>query len=320
MSLLKVKNLSKYFPVKTGFFQKKTGDYKAVDDVSFCIERGETFGLVGESGCGKTTVGKSILRLIEPTDGEVIFEGKNLITLSQKEMRAERRNLQIIFQDPYGSLNPRMTVGSIIAEPLKKHKIILNKSQGEQRIIECLRTVGLSEMDMNKYPHEFSGGQRQRIAIAKALALEPKLIVCDEPVSALDVSVQAQILNLMKSLQHKYGIAYLFVAHGMPVVQHISKRVGVMYLGKLVEMADSKEIFSHCLHPYTKALMSAVPQPEPTKRKERIILQGEVPNLATEIRGCRFRSRCAYRCERCAEDNPDLREVSPGHFVACHLL
>ena len=320
MALLEVRNLKKYFPMKSGVFQKNVGQYKAVDDISFSIEEGQTFGLVGESGCGKTTVGKSILRLIEPTEGQVIFRGRDITTLSSGEMLAERRNMQIIFQDPYGSLNPRMTVGAIIAEPLKKHKLVSIRAQCEERVAQCPQTVGLSEMDMVKYPHEFSGGQRQRIAIAKALVLEPRLIVCDEPVSALDVSVQAQILNLMKTLQRQFGIAYLFVAHGMPVVQHISHRVGVMYLGKLVEVADSRVIFSHCLHPYTRALMSAVPQPDPSLRKSRIILEGEVPNLAAETHVCLFRSRCTCACERCAKEAPQLKEVAPGHFAACHLL
>lgn len=320
MALLEIRNLQKYFPIKSGVFQREIGQYKAVDDISFHIEAGQTFGLVGESGCGKTTVGKSILRLIEPTGGQILFNGRDIATLSSKNMRDERRNMQIIFQDPYGSLNPRMTVGTIIAEPLKKHKIATTRTECEEMIAECLRTVGLSEMDMHKYPHEFSGGQRQRIAIAKALALKPQLIVCDEPVSALDVSVQAQILNLMKALQRTYGLAYLFVAHGMPVVQHISQRVGVMYLGKLVEVADSKEIFSHCVHPYTKALMSAVPQPDPALRKSRIILKGEVPNLSAETHGCLFRSRCNYAYEKCSNELPKLKEVSSRHFAACHLL
>ncbi len=320
MALLEVKNLQKFFPVKAGLFHRVTGQYKAVDDVSFGIEEGQTFGLVGESGCGKTTVGKSILRLIEPTSGRVIFDNCDITGLPPDAMRNERRNMQIIFQDPYGSLNPSMTVGDIIAEPLKKHRLVSTRSQREDEVVRILETVGLSAMDRQKYPHEFSGGQRQRIVIARALSLRPRLIVCDEPVSALDVSVQAQILNLMKQLQRELGIAYLFIAHGMPVVRHISQRVGVMYLGKLVEIAGSAEIFSHCLHPYTRALMSAVPRLDPEKRPQRIILKGEVPNLASPPKGCLFSSRCSLCRDLCRQEAPQLREVSPEHSVACHLV
>ena len=317
--LLTVRGLKKYFPIKQGLLKKTVGYYKAVDGVSFEINEGETFGLVGESGCGKTTVGKSILCLTEPTDGEILLEGRDIRRMDREALRQERKNMQIIFQDPYGSLNPRMTIEDIIAEPLKKHKLV----QGDQlakQVETILSTVGLSKKEMRKYPHEFSGGQRQRIVIARALAVKPKLIVCDEPVSALDVSVQAQILNLMQDFQKEMGVAYLFIAHGMPVVQHISQRVGVMYLGKLVEIAPSSEIFSHAMHPYSKALMSAVPEPDPTIRKKRIILSGEVPNLADPPPGCLFSTRCPHCTQRCLTECPQLREVKEGHWVACHLM
>jgi oligopeptide/dipeptide ABC transporter ATP-binding protein len=305
--------------VHKGFFKRTVGYYKAVDGVSFSIGSGETFGLVGESGCGKTTVGKSILRLIEPTEGEILLDGENIGKMTKEELRAERKNMQIIFQDPYSSLNPRMTVGEIIGEPLKEHKLVLRK-ECKERVAEILKTVGLNQTEMNKYPHEFSGGQRQRIAIARALAVNPKLIVCDEPVSALDVSVQAQILNLMKKLQEELGVAYLFIAHGLPVVQHIARRIGVMYLGKLVEVADSDDIINCCVHPYTKALISSIPTPDPTVDIKRIILEGEVPNLMNAPKGCLFRNRCVYQSSRCAEEIPELRRVDDNHFVACHLI
>lgn len=317
--MIEVKNLKKYFPVRKGLFRRVVGQYKAVDDVSFSINAGETFGLVGESGCGKTTVGKTILRLIEPTDGEILLEGRNLRTMNNHQLRSERKNIQIIFQDPYSSLNPIMTVGDIISEPLKKHKLA-SGSECTKRVEEILATVGLSGKEMKKYPHEFSGGQRQRIAIAHALAVNPRFIVCDEPVSSLDVSVQAQILNLMKSLQKNLGVAYLFIAHGMPAVQHISHRVGVMYLGNLVEVADSGEIFSKCLHPYTKALMSAIPTPDPDAGRNRIILAGEVPNLMNPPSGCLFSSRCPLCTEKCRETTPRLKKITPNHQVACHIV
>lgn len=318
MTLLEVKNLKKYFPVKKGIFKKTVGFYKAVDGVSFNINYGETFGLVGESGCGKTTVGKSILRLIEPSEGTVLIEGRDICAMTKEKLRAERKNMQIIFQDPYSSLNPRMTIEDIISEPLREHKIARG-AECLRRVRDILATVGLSSLEMRKYPHEFSGGQRQRIAIARALAVNPRLIVCDEPVSALDVSVQAQILNLLKSLQKELGVGYLFIAHSMPVVQHISHRVGVMYLGKLVEVADSSQIFTNCLHPYTKALMSAIPTPDPKADKKRIILKGEVPNLMNPPPGCLFSNRCQYCTQLCKDTAPELKEVKPGHYVACHL-
>jgi len=320
MALLEVEHLKKHFPVKKGFFKKTVGYYKAVSDVSFSIEAGETFGLVGESGCGKTTVGKSILRLIEPTAGSVRLEGRDVVAMGKEELIAQRKNMQIIFQDPYSSLNPRMTVRKLIAEPLMEHKLVSSKAECEERVKEFLHTVGLSSRDIEKYPHEFSGGQRQRIMIARALAVSPKIVVCDEPVSALDVSVQAQILNLMQDLQEKTGVSYLFIAHGMPVVQHISHRVGVMYLGKLVEVATSEEIFDNSLHPYTKALMGAIPNPDPAARAKRTIVKGEVPSLLNPPAGCLFASRCPYCTEKCREQEPQLREAAPGHEVACHLI
>jgi oligopeptide/dipeptide ABC transporter ATP-binding protein len=318
MALLVVKDLKKYFPVKKGLMKRIIGYYKAVDGVSFSIEEGETFGLVGESGCGKTTVGKSILRLIEPTDGKVFINGNEISKMPKNRLRAERRNMQIIFQDPYSSLHPLMTVGDIVAEPIKEYKLASRKESME-RVAELFSAVGLNRLDMKKYPHEFSGGQRQRIAIARALATNPNLIVCDEPVSALDVSVQAQTLNLMKKLQKEYKVAYLFIAHGMPVIRHISQRVGVMYLGKLVEVASSKELFENCFHPYTKALISAIPTPDPNNKKQRIILKGEVPDLMNPPPGCLFSNRCRYCLDRCREEEPQLKEISPGYFVACHL-
>ena len=319
MALLEVNNLKKYYPMYSGVMKRLTGYYKAVDDISLSIDAGETYGLVGESGCGKTTVGKSILRLIEPTAGKILLDQRDISAMNDKELRAERKNMQIIFQDPYSSMDPKMRISDIIAEPIREHK--LAQGTGLRSMVEdLLKKVGIDSREMSKYPHEFSGGQRQRIAIARALAAQPKLIVCDEPVSALDVSVQAQILNLMSDLQKEYGISYLFIAHGMPVVQHISHRVGVMYLGHIVETADSLEIFRNSLHPYTKALMSAIPIPNPAIKKTRKLIKGEVPNLINTPKGCLFAGRCEHCMKKCHEISPSLLTVAPGHQVACHLF
>src|SRR6058998_1420049 len=314
--LLEVKHLKKHFPIKGGVFSKTIVYVYAVDDVNFTLSKGETLGLVGESGCGKSTTGHTILRLIEPTDGAISFEGQNITALDKSAMRALRREMQIIFQDPYASLNPRMTVGSIIGEPLEIHKIAKG-SEKEERVASLLQKVGLRAEDMRKYPHEFSGGQRQRIGIARALALNPKLIVCDEPVSALDVSIQAQVINLLEDLQAEFGLSYLFISHGLAVVEHISDRVAVMYLGRIVEIADSAELYANPLHPYTKALLSAIPIPDPKQKRERIVLTGDVPTPIDPPSGCRFRTRCPWAIDDCAKIVPELREIIPGHTAAC---
>lgn len=316
--LLEVKHLKKHFPIKGGVFSKTIGYVYAVDDINFTLEKGETLGLVGESGCGKSTTGRTILRLIEPTDGAIYFEGQDITNLDKGAMRALRREMQIIFQDPYASLNPRMTVGSIIGEPLEIHKIAKG-SEKEERVASLLQKVGLRAEDMRKYPHEFSGGQRQRIGIARALALNPKLIVCDEPVSALDVSIQAQVINLLEDLQAEFGLSYLFIAHNLNVVEHISNRVAVMYLGQIVELASDEELYRNPQHPYTEALLSAVPIPDPTVKKKRIILEGDVPSPINPPKGCHFHTRCMYKDKICEEVEPEFKDIGGGHWVACHF-
>lgn len=318
--LLEVKNVKKYFPVTRGIvFQKTIAVNKAVDNVSFKIHRGETLGLVGESGCGKSTLGRTILRLHEATSGQVLFEGRNIIELGSQEMRELRRDMQIIFQDPYASLNPRMTVGDIVGEPLLIHGLAKGKAL-EQRVKELLSVVGLSAQHARRYPHEFSGGQRQRIGVARALAVNPKIIICDEPVSALDVSIQAQVINLLQDLQKEFGLTYLFIAHDLAVVKHISDRVAVMYLGQLVELADKSELYSNPLHPYTSALLSAIPIPNPEAKSDRILLEGDVPSPLNPPPGCHFHTRCRFARPECSQSAPELREIKPGHFVACHLV
>jgi oligopeptide transport system ATP-binding protein len=317
--LLTVKNLKKYFPIRGGLFSKEVARVHAVDDVTFNIMAGETLGLVGESGCGKSTTGRSILRLIEPTSGDVGFQGRNVTGMDKRALRALRKEMQIIFQDPYASLNPRMTVGSIIGEALVIHKLAPNRKAREERVIQLLETVGLNADHLRRYPHEFSGGQRQRIGIARALAVSPKLIVADEPVSALDVSVQAQVINLLEDLQAQFGLTYLFIAHDLSVVEHISTRVAVMYLGKIVEIAPANELYSNPKHPYTEALLSAVPIPDPTVKRKRIILEGDVPSPVNPPSGCRFHTRCALRVPSCSENDQVLKEISPGHLVACQV-
>ncbi len=317
--LLVVKDLVKYFPVRGGLLQRTVAQVQAVDKVSFTVKNGETFGLVGESGCGKTTVGRSILRLIEPTSGEVTFDGENIITMRPNSLKAMRRNMQIIFQDPYASLNPRMPIGESVMEGLNIHKIGQSRDRWEVAI-KMLKKVGLEEYHARRYPHEFSGGQRQRIGIARALALQPKFIVCDEPVSALDVSIQSQVLNILKELQREFGLTYLFIAHNLSVVEHISDRVGVMYLGKMVELANRDDLYREPLHPYTKALMSAIPIPHPNMKRERTILKGDVPSPLNPPKGCRFHTRCPIAVEKCSVDEPEFREARPGHWTACWLV
>ena len=321
-SLVSVRNLKKYFPIVRGtIIQRHVGDVKAVDDVSFDILKGETLGLVGETGCGKTTVGRTILRLYEPTDGEIIFGGTNLTDVTGGDLRRMRRKMQMIFQDPYASLNPRMTVGSIIAAPLEVHKVVSGKEKHE-RVQELLQMVGLNPYFVNRYPHEFSGGQRQRIGIARALALNPDLIICDEPISSLDVSIQAQVVNLLEELQEQLGLTYLFIAHDLSMVRHISNRMAVMYLGKIVEITDRDEIYLNPLHPYTQALMSAVPIPDPDiiETRQRIILEGDIPNPSDPPVGCNFNTRCPVAEDICFKEEPEYLEVKAGHWVACHLV
>jgi oligopeptide transport system ATP-binding protein len=320
--LIRVEGLTKHFPITKGIiFQKQVGAVQAVDGLSFFIEKGETLGLVGESGCGKSTTGRTLLRLYEPTAGRIYFKGQDITELPESEMRPLRRNMQIIFQDPYASLDPRMTIGGIISEPLEIHNIGTPKER-QERVRELLSLVGLSPFFINRYPHEFSGGQRQRIGIARALALQPEFIVCDEPISALDVSIQAQVVNLLEELQDKFGLTYLFIAHDLSMVRHISDRVAVMYLGKIVELASRDELYTNPLHPYAQALLSAVPIPDPVKEasRKRIILTGDVPSPINPAPGCRFASRCSMAEDICRQEEPEWREVQPNHWVACHKI
>ena len=316
--ILEVRHLKKYFPVKSGLLKRTVAHVRATDDVSFWINERETFGLVGESGCGKTTVGKLILQLQKADEGQIIYDGVDLCSLSREELRKKRSEIQIIFQDPYGSLNPRMTVEAILSEGIRKHRL-LPPEQIPARVEELLGLVGLHGSDAKKYPHEFSGGQRQRIAVARALSFNPRLIVCDELVSALDVSVQAQILNLLVDLQEQLGISYLFIAHGMAVVKHITHRVGVMYLGKLVEVGPTDEVFSNYAHPYSQALLLSAPVANPEKKHEQVILEGEIPNPINPPSGCRFHPRCRYACDICRTEEPELKLYRPDHLVACHF-
>ena len=316
--LVEIEHLQQYFPIAGGkIFEKRV--VKAVDDVSFYINKGETFGLVGESGCGKTTIGRTILRLHEPTGGKIIYDGQDITHVN---MLPYRRKMQIVFQDPYASLNPRMTVGDIVGEAIDIHKLAANKKERRDRIVELLSLVGLNTEHANRYPHEFSGGQRQRVGIARALAVNPEFIVCDEPISALDVSIQAQVVNMFESLQENMGLTYLFISHNLSVVKHIANRIGVMYLGKLVELASSNEITSNSLHPYTRSLVSAIPVADPkiARSAKRIILTGDIPSPVSPPSGCRFRTRCAYATEQCTIEEPEWREVTSNHFVACHNL
>ncbi|MFD2672329.1 ABC transporter ATP-binding protein [Marinicrinis sediminis] len=310
--LVEVNHLKKHFHV--GNHQT----LKAVDDVSFHIDKGETLGMVGESGCGKSTVGRTMLKLYEPTSGEMKFEGADLFKLSPKKLKEKRRDVQMIFQDPYASLNPRMTVSDIIGEALDIHELVKSKQERKARIKELLELVGLNEDHANRYPHEFSGGQRQRIGIARALAVNPKFIICDEPISALDVSIQAQVVNLLRDLQKKLGLTYLFIAHDLAMVKHISDRVAVMYLGKMVELAESEALYAQPLHPYTQALMSAIPVPDVANKQEKVVLTGDLPSPINPPSGCHFRTRCPFATEKCAEETPALREINPGHYAACH--
>jgi oligopeptide transport system ATP-binding protein len=320
--LLDVKNLKMYFPITQGIIiQRHIGDIKAVDGITFSIKTGETMGLVGESGCGKSTTGRAILQLYRPTAGNVNFKGEELTQLKGEALRRMRREMQMIFQDPYASLNPRMTVGNIVGEPLEVHSIYSSKAERRDRVQELLRVVGLNPYFVNRYPHEFSGGQRQRIGVARALAVNPEFIVCDEPISALDVSIQAQIINMLEDLQAEFGLTYLFIAHDLSVVRHISDRIAVMYLGKLAELADRDELYQNPLHPYTQALLSAVPIPDPVieEKRQRIILEGDVPSPANPPKGCNFSTRCPRVMDVCHEVDPEFKDVGDGHWVACHL-
>ncbi|MNO49460.1 Oligopeptide transport ATP-binding protein OppF [compost metagenome] len=317
-AILEVRNLKKHYPIRKGFFAKQVGAVKAVDGITLSVEKGETLAVVGESGCGKSTTGRAILRLIEPTGGEIMFDGTDVRSLDTEQLRRFRTDMQMVFQDPYASLDPRWTVQRILEEPLRTHEAAKN-SELKSRVEQLMQVVGLSPYQAHRFPHEFSGGQRQRIGIARALALNPKFIVCDEPVSALDVSIQAQVLNLMQDLQEQYGLTYMFISHDLSVVKFISDRVAVMYLGRIVELAPTRELFAKPLHPYTQALMSAVPVPNPGLKKSRIVLTGDVPNPETPPSGCAFHPRCPFAMDKCRQDEPVLRELDSGHQVSCHL-
>jgi oligopeptide transport system ATP-binding protein len=320
-ALVEAKDLFKYFPIHAGLTSRHVADVRAVDGVTFSIKQGETLGLVGESGSGKTTIGRLLLRLLPATRGEIRFQGSNVLAMSRGELRRLRRSMQIIFQDPFASLNPRMTIGDIVAEPLEIHGITRGK-ETQRRVRELLELVGLQPYHANRYPHEFSGGQRQRVGVARALAVNPKFIVCDEPVSALDVSIQAQVINLLEELQEKFGLTYLFIAHDLSVVRHISSRVAVMYVGKIVELANRDALYQNPMHPYTQALLSAIPIPDPVleKRRKRIVLTGDIPSPVNPPSGCRFHTRCPIAFDRCVTEEPPLREYEPGHFAACHWV
>ncbi|TCW51350.1 peptide/nickel transport system ATP-binding protein [Bacillus thuringiensis] len=319
-NLIEVRNLKKYFPIKKGLFDRKTEQLKAVDDLSFTIKKGETFGLVGESGCGKSTTGRSIIRLHDVTSGNILFDGKDIASLKESELKEYRKRMQIIFQDPYASLNPSMNVFQIISEPMNIHGSY-EKEEQKEIILDLLKKVGLKEEHLYRYPHEFSGGQRQRISIARALSVKPDFILCDEPISALDVSVQAQVVNMLQDIQEETGVTYLFIAHDLSMVRHISDRIGVMYLGNIVEIADSEDLYTKPAHPYTQALLSSMPEPDPTNiGKERIILEGEVPSPLNSPSGCKFRTRCKFATEKCAQEVPKMVEIAKGHEVACHLF
>jgi oligopeptide transport system ATP-binding protein len=318
--LVEIKKLKKYFPAKKSFFGKVTSNVKAVDNMSFTINKGETLGLVGESGCGKTTIGRTIIKLYEPTDGQIIYDGTDISRFSSSKMLPYRRKMQMIFQDPYASLDSRMTVGDIIGESIDIHNLMKGKER-QERIQYLLNKVGLNEDHANRYPHEFSGGQRQRIGIARALAVEPEFIVCDEPISALDVSIQAQVINMLEDLQDDLGLTYLFIAHDLSMVKHISTKIGVMYLGKMLEIAESNELYQNSLHPYTRALLSAIPVPDPdmAAKNKRIMLEGETPSPIDPPPGCRFKDRCRYSMKRCSEKDPELKDMGGGHYAACYL-